>query len=77
MDIKSDRIDVQSVSVTGNMYGMQTILQMYKGSEDGGYSYRYDARLSRYETRGFSFRRCRKPVSLEMMKEIHKDDALL
>ncbi len=70
MDIKSDRIDVQSVSVTGNMYGMQTILQMYKGSEDGGYSIGTMRDYPRYETRGFLLDVARKPVSLEMMKEI-------
>ena len=70
MDIKSDRIDVQSVSVTGNMYGMQTILQMYKGSEDGGYSIGTMRDYPRYETRGFLLDVARKPVSLEMMEEI-------
>ena len=30
MDIQGDKIVVKSQSVTGNMYGMQTILQMYK-----------------------------------------------
>ena len=30
MDIQTDRINVASVSTTGNMYGMQTILQMNK-----------------------------------------------
>ncbi len=69
MDIKSDRIDVQSVSVTGNMYGMQTILQMYKGSE-GGFSIGKMRDYPRYETRGFLLDVARKPVSLEMMKEI-------
>lgn len=69
MDIKSDRIDVQSVSVTGNMYGMQTILQMYKGSE-GGFSIGTMRDYPRYETRGFLLDVARKPVSLEMMKEI-------
>lgn len=70
MDIKADRIDVQSVSVTGNMYGMQTILQMYKGSEGGGYSIGTMRDYPRYETRGFLLDVARKPVSLEMMKEI-------
>ena len=70
MDIKSDRIDVQSVSVTGNMYGMQTILQMYKGSEGSGYSIGTMRDYPRYETRGFLLDVARKPVSLEMMKEI-------
>ena len=69
MDIKSDRIDVQSVSVTGNMYGMQTILQMYKGSE-GGFSIGTMRDYPRYETRGFLLDVARKPVSLKMMKEI-------
>lgn len=34
MDIQKDRINVASVDTTGNMYGMQTILQMYKENNE-------------------------------------------
>ena len=69
MDIQKDRINVASVDTTGNMYGMQTILQMYKENNEG-YNVGQMRDYPRFETRGFLFDVARKPVSLEMMKEV-------
>ena len=69
MDIQKDRINVASVDTTGNMYGMQTILQMYKENNEG-YKVGQMRDYPRFETRGFLFDVARKPVSLEMMKEV-------
>ena len=35
MDIRADRVVAKSSSVTGNMYAMQTILQMTKQDANG------------------------------------------
>ncbi|WP_461810970.1 InlB B-repeat-containing protein, partial [Faecalimonas sp.] len=69
MDIEEDRINVNSVSITGNMYGMQTILQMYKENAKE-YKVGQMRDYPRYQTRGLLLDVARKPVSLEMMKEI-------
>ncbi len=69
MDIQKDRINVASLDTTGNMYGMQTILQMYKENNEG-YNVGQMRDYPRFETRGFLFDVARKPVSLEMMKEV-------
>ncbi len=69
MDIQKDRINVASADTTGNMYGMQTILQMYKENNEG-YNVGQMRDYPRFETRGFLFDVARKPVSLEMMKEV-------
>lgn len=69
MDIQKDRINVASVDTTGNMYGMQTILQMYKENNER-YNVGQMRDYPRFETRGFLFDVARKPVSLEMMKEV-------
>lgn len=69
MDITKDGIIVKSSSITGNMYGMQTILQMYKEDQSGfaiGSMHDYP----RFETRGLLLDVARKPISLDMMKEI-------
>lgn len=69
MEILADRIIVKSESSTGNMYGMQTILQMYKQDAEGfvlGQMRDYP----RFATRGFLFDVARKPVSLEMIGEV-------
>lgn len=69
MDIQKDRINVASVSTTGNMYGMQTILQMNK---ENGKEFKVGQMRDypRFETRGFLFDVARKAVSLDMMKEV-------
>ncbi len=69
MDIQKDRINVASISTTGNMYGMQTILQMYK-ENNTEYNVGQMRDYPRFKTRGFLFDVARKPVSLEMMKEV-------
>ena len=69
MDIKEDRINVDSVSVTGNMYGMQTILQMYKENANE-YKVGQMRDYPRFQTRGLLLDVARKPISMEMMKEI-------
>ena len=68
MDIQSDRVNVASESTTGNMYGMQTILQMYKENATE-YPVGQMRDYPRYQTRGLLLDVARKPVSLEMMKE--------
>ena len=69
MDIQSDRVNVASESTTGNMYGMQTIFQMYKENATE-YPVGQMRDYPRYQTRGLLLDVARKPVSLEMMKEI-------
>lgn len=71
MDIQTDRINVASVSTTGNMYGMQTILQMNK---ENGKEFKVGQMRDypRFETRGFLFDVARKAVSLDMMKEVSR-----
>lgn len=71
MDIQDDRVLVKSESITGNMYGMQTILQMYKQDTDG-FAVGQMRDYPRFETRGFLFDVARKPVSMEMIKEVSR-----
>lgn len=67
MAIGANRIDVQSQHVTGNMYGMQTILQMYR-LDASGFPVGQMRDYPRFEVRGFMWDVARKPVSLDMMK---------
>ena len=67
MNIQADRIDVQSESVTGNMYGMQTILQMTK-TETDGFPVGQIRDYPRFPVRGFMWDIARKPISLEMVE---------
>ena len=69
MNILSDRINVASISVIGNMYGMQTILQMYK-SDSTGYPLGQMRDYPRFSVRGFVFDVARKPVSMDMIQEV-------
>lgn len=69
MEILSDRINVASKSAVGNMYGMQTILQMYQADHDG-FPVGQMRDYPRFSVRGFVFDVARKPVSLEMIKDI-------
>lgn len=69
MDIQGDKIVVKSQSVTGNMYGMQTILQMYKQNKST-FNVGIMRDYPRFKTRGFLFDVARKPVSMEMMKDV-------
>lgn len=67
MEIESDRINVTAPAVTGNMYAMQTILQMTK-LDDSGFPMGQMRDYPRFEVRGFMWDVARKPVSLDMMK---------
>lgn len=69
MDIQADRIIVRSESTTGNMYGMQTILQMYR-QDPQSFAVGQMRDYPRFQTRGFMFDVARKPVSLEMMQDV-------
>lgn len=67
MEIEPDRINVTAPAVTGNMYAMQTILQMTKTVTDG-FPVGQMRDYPRFEVRGFMWDVARKPVSLDMMK---------
>lgn len=69
MTIDADSIDVVAPAVTGNMYAMQTILQMYKLDTDG-FPIGQMRDYPRFEVRGFMWDVARKPVSLDMMKNV-------
>ena len=69
MDILADRVNVASESITGNMYGMQTILQMYKQNNES-FSVGTMRDYPRFEVRGFMLDIARKPVGMEMVHEI-------
>ena len=71
MDIQSDKVIVKSQSSIGNMYGMQTILQMYKQNENS-FNIGTMRDYPRFETRGFLFDIARKPVSMEMIKDVSR-----
>ena len=68
MSIKGDRIDVVAPAVTGNMYGMQTILQMTKLYEGSQFPQGEVRDYPRFPVRGFMWDVARKPISLDMMK---------
>ena len=71
MNILADRVNVASGSVTGNMYGMQTILQMYKQDAEG-FAIGQMRDYPRYEVRGLLLDIARKPIGMEMINEIAK-----
>lgn len=66
MQIQVDRIDVTAPAITGNMYAMQTILQMTK-TETDGFPVGQMRDYPRFPVRGFMWDIARKPVSLEMV----------
>ncbi len=66
MTIGPDRIDVTAPAVTGNMYAMQTILQMTK-TETDGFPVGQMRDYPRFPVRGFMWDIARKPISLEMV----------
>ena len=66
MEIKADRIDVASVSTTGNMYGMQTILQMVKTDAEG-FAVGQMRDYPRYTVRGLLLDMARKPIAMTMV----------
>ncbi|WP_291651409.1 discoidin domain-containing protein [Clostridium sp.] len=71
MDIQSDKVIVKSQSSIGNMYGMQTILQMYKQNQSS-FNIGIMRDYPRFETRGFLFDVARKPVSMEMIRDVSR-----
>ena len=66
MEILSDRINVASVSTTGNMYGMQTILQMVKLDSEG-FAIGQMRDYPRFPVRGLLLDIARKPIALTMV----------
>lgn len=71
MDIESDKIIVKSGTTTGNMYAMQTILQMYK-QNNAAFNIGTMRDYPRFKTRGFLLDVARKPISLDMIKEVSR-----
>ena len=69
MNILSDRINVASGSITGNMYGMQTILQMCK-KDATGFAIGQMRDYPRFEVRGLLLDIARKPIAMDMIHEI-------
>ncbi len=71
MDITNDRVNIKSEAITGNMYAMQTILQMYK-QNDTEFNVGMMRDYPRFKVRGFVFDIARKPVSMDTLKEISR-----
>ena len=69
MQILSDRINVASVSTTGNMYGMQTILQMVKMDSEG-FAIGQMRDYPRFTVRGLLLDIARKPIAMTMVGDI-------
>ena len=66
MEILADRINVASVSTTGNMYGMQTILQMVKLDAEG-FAIGQMRDYPRFPVRGLLLDMARKPIAMTMV----------
>ncbi len=71
MEILSDRINVSAVSTTGNMYGMQTILQMVKLDAEG-FAVGQMRDYPRFEVRGLLLDIARKPIAMTMVGYISR-----
>ena len=69
MEILADRINVASGSTTGNMYGMQTILQMTKLDAEG-FAIGMMRDYPRFEVRGLLLDMARKPIAMIMVGDI-------
>ena len=69
MQIDYDRINVASGSTTGNMYGMQTILQMVK-TDSEGFAVGQMRDYPRYTIRGLLLDMARKPIAMTMVGDI-------
>ncbi|KAB5608047.1 Ig-like domain-containing protein [Bifidobacterium jacchi] len=69
MEIKADRINAASTAVTGDMYAMQTILQMTK-QDNTGFVIGTMRDYPRFAVRGFVLDMARKPISMEMVRQI-------
>ena len=68
MELLSDRVNVASESAIGNMYGMQTILQMYR-TDSAGFPVGVMRDYPRFQTRGFALDVARRPFSLAMLED--------
>ena len=69
MEILADRINVASGSTTGNMYGMQTILQMTKLDAEG-FAIGQMRDYPRFPVRGLLLDMARKPIAMTMVGDI-------
>ena len=69
MEILSDRINVASGSSTGVMYGMQTILQMFKLDAEG-FAIGQMRDYPRFQVRGLLLDMARKPIAMTMVNDI-------
>ena len=69
MQIDYDRINVASVSTTGNMYGMQTVLQMLRTDAEG-FAVGQMRDYPRYTIRGLLLDMARKPIAMTMVGDI-------
>ena len=69
MEILSDRINVASGSTTGNMYGMQTILQMTRTDAEG-FAVGQMRDYPRFTIRGLLLDMARKPIAMTMVGDI-------
>ena len=69
MEILSDRINVASCSTTGNMYGMQTILQMTRTDAEG-FAVGQMRDYPRFTIRGLLLDMARKPIAMTMVGDI-------
>ena len=71
MEILSDRINVAAASITGNMYGMQTILQMVK-TDSEGFAIGQMRDYPRFAVRGLLLDIARKPIAMTMVGDISR-----
>ena len=71
MEIAADRINAASGTVTGNMYAMQTILQMYRVDNEG-YAIGKMRDYPRFQVRGLLLDMARKPIAMTMISEISR-----
>ena len=71
MQILSDRILVASASITGNMYGMQTILQMTRLDAEG-FAIGQMRDYPRFTVRGLLLDIARKPIAMTMVGDISR-----
>ncbi|MBQ2920512.1 MAG: discoidin domain-containing protein, partial [Oscillospiraceae bacterium] len=71
MQILSDRINVASGSTTGNMYGMQTILQMTRTDAEG-FAVGQMRDYPRFTVRGLLLDIARKPIAMTMVGDISR-----
>ncbi len=71
LTILEDRIVIEASHVTGAMYGLQTLLQMYK-ADNSGYPVGMIRDYPRFETRGLLLDIARKPIGMNMIRDISR-----